>query len=312
MEDDVVILLATRNGAKYLPEQLDSIARQTYPNWRLVAADDGSTDSTVELLERFGKAHHGRLVILPTTPVHSAKNNFFRLLRDAPSARYYALCDQDDVWRDDKLEMLVHRCKMLEAAQDGALPCVVYSDLVVVDAALQIMAESFMQEISTDPDNVTFGSLLVENSIPGCSMLLNSHALRMFRTFKGPLDDAIMHDWWMALIGRAFGSLAFVPDTLVQYRQHGTNSAGSVRRRGLQFALKKLLTTSAGPLSNTYRQALLFQTAYSGMLPERPSRVLEAYARFDRITKIARVRACLRNGILKQTVIRRLYQLLRV
>ena len=49
----VDILLATYNGAKYLPAQLDSILAQTHQNFRLLVSDDGSSDATVEILERY-------------------------------------------------------------------------------------------------------------------------------------------------------------------------------------------------------------------------------------------------------------------
>lgn len=308
----VLVLLATWNGALYLGEQLDSIARQSYPNWQIVIADDGSTDATMSIVKQFEKENPGKVMILSETPVGSAKGNFFRLLREAPSADYYALCDQDDVWRVDKLDKLVGVCAQMESRHGPDTPALVYSDLAVVDSALAVLAPSFMNEIETVPARVTFGSILVENSLPGCSMLINASMLRAFRAYRGPLDEAIMHDWWIALLGHGAGTVSYVPEPLVLYRQHAANAAGSVRRRGLRFVLGKLAASRSEAATAALRQASLFHRAYADQLPGTCNETLAAYAEFSERGKIWRIRNCLTHGILKQTFSRRIYQLIKI
>src|SRR5664279_2792893 len=123
-ESEVLILLATLNGAEYVNEQLNSIVRQSHTHWRVIAADDGSTDGTVEILKDFSIRNPGKLEFLGGAPVRCAKDNFFRLLREAKPASYYAFCDQDDVWLENKLQVLVAECKRLEAVS-ARLPCIV-------------------------------------------------------------------------------------------------------------------------------------------------------------------------------------------
>jgi hypothetical protein len=70
--------------------------------------------------------------------------------------------------------------------------------------------------------------------------MLNGALLRLVQDYAGPLDDIIMHDWWLALIAMGCGRVGFVQEPLVYYRQHNSNVAGSVKRSGLQFVLRKV------------------------------------------------------------------------
>jgi glycosyltransferase involved in cell wall biosynthesis len=312
MQAEVLILLATYNGGQYLPDQLQSIENQTYPHWQVVACDDGSSDDTVEILERFRLRHPGRVKLMHLPPSGSAKANFFQLLRSAPFSRYVACCDQDDVWESVKLERLVNACQRLESRVGGERPCLVYSDLRVVDAGLRTIADSFMEEIDTDPTRVTFGSILVENSIPGCSMVFNMALLQEFQRFQGSLVDARMHDWWLALIGFSTGAVEYVPEQLVLYRQHPGNSAGSVSRRGFAFAARKLLRPGRDESTATIRQGRLFFQAHgSRVLPPKLEQ-LDAFSELEGLGKMTRVATCIRLRILKQGARRRAYQLLRI
>lgn len=311
-DPEVLILLTTFNGEKYLPEQLASIERQTYGHWRILASDDGSTDTTPTQLDEFRARHPDRVAMLEGPPSGSAKDNFFKLLRAAPPARYVAFSDQDDVWVADKLDRLVAACQRLERRIGPDLPCAVFSDLRVVDETLQVRAASFFEEINARPDKVTFGSLLVENAIPGCSMLVNSALINEFRTYPGTLDDARMHDWWLSLLAAGLGAIAFVPDQLVLYRQHSRNAAGSVRRRGIAFAWAKLLRGDRDDARSSIRQAKLLLAAHGPQFPARTVRQLSAFGALDGTCKLRRLLVCLRYGILKETMARRIYQLMRI
>jgi glycosyltransferase involved in cell wall biosynthesis len=312
VQAEVLILLATFNGARYLPDQLESIDRQTFTNWRLLASDDGSSDETIVELERFRSTHPDRVELLNLSPSGSARSNFFRLLRRAPAARYIAFCDQDDVWVDQKLKRLVSACADLERAVGADTPCMVYSDLAVVSSDLRPIAQSFVSEIAVDPATMSFGSTLVENSIPGCSMLVNHSLVEEFRRYDGELSQARMHDWWLALMAFSIGSVSFIPEQLVLYRQHSRNSAGSVRRRAFAYAFRKVFRSGREEAVANVRQAQLFLKAYGSKLPNDKLAQLSAFSQFEDLGKVARISTCLRLGILKQGTSRRLYQLIKI
>ncbi|KAA9132399.1 glycosyltransferase family 2 protein [Microbacterium caowuchunii] len=307
----VTVLLATRNGGRHLPEQLASLARQSHGAWDLIVSDDGSTDDTVAVLDRFAAQHPGRVRLLPPETSGSAKRNFFRLLREAPVAERVALCDQDDVWRADKLERLLAACAQTEQASAPDVPVLVASDLAVVDAELHLVARSFLAEIRTDPERITLRSTLAENALPGCAMLLNGALLRVFRDYPGPLDDALMHDWWLALIAESLGVVRVLPEPLVQYRQHDANAAGSVHRSGVRFVVRKVAELRPRAVPGTYRQARLLANAYGARMDAGIRRVVTEYGDLERRSKLARIWHTLRLGVLKQTSSRRIYQVLR-
>ena len=311
-DPEVLILLATFNGEKYLSEQLASIERQTHGHWRILASDDGSTDTTPAQLEAFRSRHAGRVTLLAGPAARSAKGNFFKLLHASPPAQYVAFSDQDDVWVDNKLDRLVAACQRLERRVGPDVPCAVFSDLRVVDETLQVQAASFFREINSRPDRVSFGSLLVENAIPGCSMLVNSALADEFRSYRGALEGARMHDWWLTLLAAGMGATAFVPDQLVLYRQHSQNAAGSVHRRGVAFALAKLFHGDRDDARASIGQAKLLLAAHGSHFPTATFRQLSACAELDRTRKLRRVLVCLRHRILKETTARRIYQLMRI
>ncbi|MCX2747051.1 glycosyltransferase family 2 protein [Arthrobacter sp. MI7-26] len=308
--DLVVVLLATFDGARYLRQQLDSIAAQSHRHWRLIVADDGSRDGTLAIVESFADDHPDRVRIVRGGPAGSARDNFFRLLRIADPAPYFAFCDQDDVWSFDKLERLVLQCQQDEAEHRDQ-PCLVYSDLKVVDAQLGILNPSFLDQVRARPHDITHKTLLAENAIPGCAMLFNAALADVFRAREFDARRAIMHDWWLGLLASTVGHISYIPTPLVNYRQHDANALGSVERSGLGFALSKLFRGDRSVALRTYGQADAFLGAYGDLLDATVREEIRTFASLYHRNKFERVRLLLKHGILKQTLGRRVYQLLR-
>jgi glycosyltransferase involved in cell wall biosynthesis len=304
----VAVLLATHNGSRYLQEQLDSIAQQKHSHWRLVIADDGSQDDTLAIIKSFSSRFSDRVRVVPGEPAGSARDNFFRLIRNAGPAPYYALCDQDDVWSFDKLGRLVERCQQTE---DPDVPCLVYSDLEVVDSELATLNPSFMNQVRANPQTITQKTLLAENAIPGCAMLFNSALADTFLAREFDQKNAIMHDWWIALLASTVGYISYIPSPLVKYRQHATNTLGSVERSGLAFVLSKLFRGDRSSALQTYRQAGAFVDAYSDLLDPAACKEMRTFASLHQRPKFERIRLILKHRLLKQTLGRRVYQLLR-
>lgn len=308
--DLVVVLLATFDGSRYLREQLDSIAAQSHEHWQIVVADDGSRDDTLSIVQSFSEDHPDRVRIVGGGPAGSARDNFFRLLRVAGPAPYFAFCDQDDVWSFDKLERLVRRCQQVQT-QHRDQPCLAYSDLTVVDAQLGLLNPSFMNQVRARPHDITHKTLLAENAIPGCAMLFNAALADVLRAHEFDPTRVIMHDWWIALLASAVGHISYVPTPLVNYRQHATNTLGSVDRSGLAFTLSKLFRGDRSASLQTYTQASAFLATYGDLLDPAMCEEIHAFASLRHRHKFERIRLILKHRILKQTFGRRAYQLLR-
>src|ERR1017187_5754553 len=87
---EVEVLLATWNGERFIEEQLESLFRQTFQNFRLIVRDDASTDSTLEIVERYGSRYPGRVVVY-VNPSRQGPCRTFSLLAENSVAPYVAL-----------------------------------------------------------------------------------------------------------------------------------------------------------------------------------------------------------------------------
>ncbi|GAD20283.1 glycosyltransferase family 2 protein [Acidovorax sp. MR-S7] len=243
----VDLLLATYNGARHLGAQLDSLLAQTHQDFRLLVSDDGSTDGTLTLLESYRARFGGRLVLVPNAaPGRGTVRNFENLmqssLRDA-QAGWAAFCDQDDIWLPRKIEATLAEMQRLEARAGEGAACVVHSDLVVVDSALNVVHPSFVRHQRFDPANCTADALLSINQVTGCAMMVNRALLQTALPLPAA---AVMHDWWCALLAGS-GHRSFLDEPLVLYRQHGANQLGA-KGRTLRNRLARLVADAPGVL----------------------------------------------------------------
>ena len=138
----VAILMATYNGSKYLPHQIDSILKQHYTTWTLYVQDDLSTDNTPEILADYAK-RDARIKVVDNQEKLGAKRNFMTLMEKV-EADYYMFSDQDDEWLPEKI--LVTMKKMMEEENEAPeKPVIVHTDLLVVDSDLKEIAPSLWE-----------------------------------------------------------------------------------------------------------------------------------------------------------------------
>ncbi|MFO0946173.1 MAG: glycosyltransferase family 2 protein [Planctomycetota bacterium] len=223
----VVILLGTHNGSAFLGEQIASIQNQSYSEWELWIRDDRSADETPYLLDRF-TGEDSRVRRLPDADQRrGAAGNYGDLLAKARDAKadYVFLADQDDVWRPDKIVRTLQVMADVESNVGADVPVLVHADLAVTDEKLQVRHPSFMsyQRIRHQRDGLR--TLLVQNFVTGCTCCVNRSLLDL----ACPLpEDAVMHDWWLALCAAGAGVIEFLPEPHVLYRQHGKNEVGAM------------------------------------------------------------------------------------
>ena len=233
----VVIALATCNGETYLAELLESLRRQSWTEWTLLIKDDASDDRTPDLLARWA-ATERRITLLKRTKTKlGAAQNFGCLMQVAKNqnADYVFFADQDDVWLPDKMSRQLQRMREEEAVFSPMRPVLVHTDLVVADEQLGTIHPSFKRYCRLDSGNENaLENLLVRNCATGCTTLINAPLLQL----ASPLPlQVVMHDWWMALCAAAAGSIAYLPQPSVIYRQHAHNLIGARRFWGTVFRI---------------------------------------------------------------------------
>jgi glycosyltransferase involved in cell wall biosynthesis len=212
----VTILMATRNGAATLPQQLDSLTAQTHRNWHLWVSDDGSVDGSRDLVAAMTSSHPVRLLQGPRS---GAAANFLSLLchPDLP-ARCVAFADQDDVWLPGKLARAL--CQL--ARVPAGLPAIYGSASILTDADLRPLSIS-----RTGTRAPCFGNALVQNLFSGHTMVLNRAAVDLARRAGVP-GGVLFHDWWLyQLVAGAGGALLLDRHPTVLYRQHGLQMMGA-------------------------------------------------------------------------------------
>ena len=236
----VDVLLATYNGVRHLPGQLQSLLEQSHQRFRLLVSDDGSSDGTQALLQQWLPRFDGRMVLLDNpAPGRGVARNFEFLMQsslDDGVARYAAFCDQDDVWLPPKLATLLAALQELEQRRGAAAAALVHCDLAVVGPGLEPIHPSFVRHQRLLPVPGSDVGLLSINQVTGCAMLVNRALLQAALPLPG---SALMHDWWCALLA-AGGGRQFVDQALVLYRQHGANQLGA-KGRSLHQSLLRLL-----------------------------------------------------------------------
>lgn len=307
----VAIILATYNGAQYLGEQLDSLLGQSDQNWQLWLRDDLSIDGTLELLNQYTTYDHIHLLENRGERL-GALLNFSELLQSCGESDYTFFCDQDDWWLPTKVEVMVRAIRNLEV-QNGVIPLLVHSNMFVVDAHRATIATSYWKYANLQPGRNQLSQLIVQNYIPGCSMIIN-RALRE-RALPVP-REAAMHDWWIALVASCFGRIVALPDRLLQYRQHATNTIGATRfdQKYLLDKLRHLWdnTELQKTLEISTRQARAFYHRYASELTRPQIQCLEDFTRLGEQDFWGRRRTILKHRIFRHGLSRNTGLLLRL
>lgn len=309
-EPKIDVLMATWNGARFLEEQLKSLFRQTFQDFRLMVRDDGSTDSTLQIVEKFRSRYSDRVLVETNSSRKGACRNYSLLIAES-TASYVAFCDQDDNWRPDKLELSIAAMKRVEAAEGCDTPVLVFSDMAIVGDELQMIAPSLWRLAHVNPERATLGSMLVQNLVTGCTALANRSLI-----VKGsPIpEEATMHDTWLGLVAVVFGVLAPLHETAVQYRQHQNNTMGAGRGWWSGNLLKRLRNDQPFKqrIEASRRQSLIFLTRYMDQLTTQQKKTLAVWAHSQHLPAFVRHWRLHRNGLRGTTVFNNLGFLARV
>lgn len=300
MTGSVDILLATYNGARYLPVLLASLEAQTYSRFRVLISDDGSTDDTPALLRDWAaRMGDDRARILSfSTRAGGACQNFGRLLA-ASDADYVLFSDQDDRWHPTKVARTLEALQALESQHGTRHPCLAFCDLRVVDADLTVLHPSLWAFQGLDVGSGLHPRhLLIENVVTGCAMGINAAARRLGLPIP---NQAIMHDWWLALCCAFSGHITAMPEALIDYRQHGGNDVGASRWRLRDRLLARLRRRKDGPGYQHFLQQRFEQaTALLRQVELNPSArdldLLRGFAALPHQSRPARMIKALRSG----------------
>lgn len=223
----ICIVLATYNGEKYLAQMLDSLCMQTRPADMIIAVDDGSKDSSPQILQSYANK-------LPLQISVSAKNQGHRAAfskalelaqQQLAAEDLIALADQDDIWLPQKLQLLE------KSIGENAL---VFGDAQVVDGSGNSIAPSWRSYASIEKHISMKQQIAGINNVTGCLCLFRAALLGKIL----PIPEGVtVHDRWIAMLAERNGGIAAIDDAVIQYRIHGGNAVGGAQAASMSTTL---------------------------------------------------------------------------
>lgn len=229
--------MATRNGSRYVGEQLNSILRQLGPEDEVIISDDASSDATLAVVRAFNDC---RVRILQRHHSIGIVGNFEAALVESKGEIIF-LADQDDVWQHNKVDKLLQHL----ASCDLVISNCKWVDDKLNPLHLRGMKRNTMQK----------GLLrnLIRNSYMGCCMAFRRNVLMKALPFP---KDIPMHDIWIGLVSEMHFRVAIERDELVLHRRHQHNA--TTTGFPTQFSLRKQFADRYRILKN-----LIFHKAYA-------------------------------------------------
>jgi len=319
------ILIATYNGEKYIEDLINSIVSQKgIESFHILIRDDNSNDNTLGIIERIASNHENIEIIRDSLGNLNAKGNFNQLAKAAieRDADYVMFADQDDIWKEDKIEKTFKCMCDGENKFEKYTPLLVHTDLCVVDDSLKVIHTSFMKyqrihHMEHDP----IKTLLVQNFVTGCTVMANRALLNIAHPVP---DDAVIHDWWYALCAATYGNILHIPEATLLYRQHEYNEIGAkeywhtLKIRMLhryRYIINKLFNknsnlelTNMTDFIDTIKQAE-YLSRYSDLhdnVPPATKKLIQEYCRIFQkdISALHKIITYQRLGIRRQDIIR--------
>ena len=216
----ISVCMATYNGERYIKEQVSSILHQLSKDDELIVSDDGSTDSTLQILTTF---QDPRIKIF-NGPHTGLTYNFENAINHA-NGDYLFLSDQDDVWAPNKVE------RMVAALQNADL---VISDAWICDEKAVSTGKSLYDIYKPHKG---FWPTLYHTTYIGCCTAFRRTILKKLLPFP---PHIVMHDYWIGQIADLYYKTIYIPDKLLRYRRHGRNASALTTGKSPLPLYKKL------------------------------------------------------------------------
>lgn len=196
-------------------EQLESLLSQTYRPLEIVISDDGSVDATKDIIEEFRGAHPDLVRVLETERCRGLNDNFMNAYRFASGA-YIFPCDQDDIWKKDKVEKLVSAI--------GANDMVYTDSILVSESGIELgRKRSDLVNMVTESELIYF---IFCNCVAGHSLMFKRSLLDVMY----PYDPHVPNDWWITWAALSRNGIKYLDWGSVYYRQHDSNVSDPLRR----------------------------------------------------------------------------------
>ena len=200
----VSIAMCTYNGERFIKEQLDSILTQSHKHIELIITDDGSTDKTIDIIEKYQKADK-RIKLYKNKKNLGFIKNFEKAISLCDGA-YIALADQDDIWKSEKLKTFLYEIK------DNLL---IYSDAELIDKNSKELNKTLLGKKNLIINNNQ--AFIFDNCVSGNTLMFS----KKLKEYILPIPkDITFHDTWIAFIASTIGSITYTSKPMIYYRRY--------------------------------------------------------------------------------------------
>jgi len=211
----VSVVMPVYNGQKYLKDQLRSLIEQSYRNLEIIIIDDKSTDNSLKIINNLASIDD-RIKVYSNSRNLGLMSNY---LKGASFAKgeFICVCDQDDDWRTDRIEILKG---LLEKDEENMMA---YSDIEICDENLKPIQSS----LGFNETRIKKGYL------KELSFLKNVTTHMMVRKKVNDMmaiaseDAPFMHDHLILILSAGLGKIVYTKERLIKYRQHSDNQIGA-------------------------------------------------------------------------------------
>jgi glycosyltransferase involved in cell wall biosynthesis len=290
----IAILLAVYNGEAFLERQIETLASQSVSRVDLWVSDDGSTDNSSAIVKRAAERWIKGRVHFLNGPGQGFSENFRSLLANPKiEADYFAFCDQDDVWDDDKLASAL---KWLTFQSDD-LPALFCSRTRTItdDEKMAGFSSLFRKKAS-------FRNAIVQSIAAGNTMVMN-RAARNVLLEASRRTGFVSHDWWSYIIVTGVGGVVhYSPVANIGYRQHGGNLVGE--NDSWRARLQRLGFVTAGRFAKWNDRNLAALAECEDMLSQEAQETMRLFAKArSSVSLFRRLSMLVRSGIYRQTLL---------
>jgi glycosyltransferase involved in cell wall biosynthesis len=282
------VAMCTYNGALYLRDQLNSIAAQTCAPHELIICDDQSTDETRNIIRSFASYASFPVRLHVNESRLGVIHNFEQAIRRC-AGDIIALADQDDVWREEKLQ------RIAEAFSTRREIGLVLSNAEVVNENMRPLGYGLWDSTFTLKEQKLFNKgkafsvLSTHNVATGATMAFRAKYKELILPI--PDDIALIHDGWIATLIAAVDEVALIHAPLIKYRQHTRQQLG-IKPPGTEPSSKRFFGEQRAHTAALGKAYFLADITRLGKIHER---LLAMNGAFDGAKAIADIEARIKH-----------------
>ena len=293
------VIIASYNGEQYIKRQLESIAMQTITPSEIIVSDDGSTDNTVAVVNKFAEEHSNQNIdirLIINKGEHGVTSNFENAVRHTTGDLIF-FSDQDDVWKNDKIE------KMLSVIQTFGVSVAFHNAYILLTDSNTgeetVKSEESLLDLSPykyqfDAENSRMCRLKGAEYIYGSAFngLVNGMCICAKKEWllkTMPFSRGIYHDMWIIFCALADDTIAMTNECLAYYRIHSDNTSGLQKYRKKRKLFAKLSTFDIKGKESIIHQYLWYKdiTGYVVGKPQYKNNIEDKFYHFFTDSRIS-------------------------